>query len=74
MDHLIEKTKERSTAFQGCLLRLDVDTITLPDGMQPGILGSALVTQRYAASLSWGSENQIITLDADQQLTLFTLE
>ena len=34
MDHLIEKTKERSTAFQGCLLRLDVDTITLPDGKE----------------------------------------
>ena len=34
MDHLIEKTKERSTAFQGCLLRLDVDTVTLPDGKE----------------------------------------
>ena len=34
MEHLIEKTKERSTAFQGCLLRLDVDTITLPDGRE----------------------------------------
>ena len=34
MDHLIEKTKESSTAFQGCLLRLDVDTITLPDGKE----------------------------------------
>ncbi len=34
MEHLIEKTKERSTAFQGCLLRLDVDTVTLPDGKE----------------------------------------
>ena len=34
MDHLIEKTKERSTVVQGCLLRLDVDTIIQPDGKE----------------------------------------
>lgn len=34
MDHLIEKTKERSTVFQGRLLRLDVDTIIQPDGKE----------------------------------------
>lgn len=32
MKDLIEKTKERSTVFQGRLLRLDVDSVTLPDG------------------------------------------
>lgn len=32
MNHLEEKTVSRSTAFQGCLLRLDVDTVRLPDG------------------------------------------
>ena len=53
MDHLIEKTKERSTAFQGCLLRLDVDTITLPDGKEavreyirhPGGVGVVALTE-----------------------------
>ena len=32
MDHLTEKTIECSTVFQGCLLRLDVDRVELPDG------------------------------------------
>ena len=32
MKNLEEKTIGRSTAFQGCLLRLDVDTVELPDG------------------------------------------
>ena len=54
MDHLIEKTKERSTAFQGCLLRLDVDTVTLPDGKEatreyirhPGGVGVVALTDK----------------------------
>lgn len=53
MEHLIEKTKERSTAFQGCLLRLDVDTVTLPDGKEgvreyirhPGGVGVVALTE-----------------------------
>ena len=53
MDHLIEKTKERSTAFQGCLLRLDVDTVILPDGKEgvreyirhPGGVGVVALTE-----------------------------
>jgi len=32
MKNLEEKTIARSTAFQGCLLRLDVDRVELPDG------------------------------------------
>ena len=32
MKNLEEKTIARSTAFQGCLLRLDVDQVELPDG------------------------------------------
>ena len=32
MKNLVEKTIGRSTAFQGCLLRLDVDQVELPDG------------------------------------------
>ena len=32
MKNLQEKTIARSTAFQGCLLRLDVDQVELPDG------------------------------------------
>ena len=32
MKNLVEKTIERSTVFQGCLLRLDVDRVELPDG------------------------------------------
>ena len=30
--NLMETTIERSTVFQGCLLRLDVDRVKLPDG------------------------------------------
>ena len=53
MENLIEKTKERSTAFQGCLLRLDVDTVTLPDGKEgvreyirhPGGVGVVALTE-----------------------------
>ena len=53
MENLIEKTKERSTAFQGCLLRLDVDTVTLPDGKEgvreyirhPGGVGVVALTK-----------------------------
>lgn len=53
MDHLIEKTKERSTAFQGCLLHLDVDTVILPDGKEgvreyirhPGGVGIVALTE-----------------------------
>ena len=53
MDHLIEKTKERSTAFQGCLLRLDVDSVILPDGKEgvreyirhPGGVGVVALTE-----------------------------
>ena len=32
MKDLTEKTIARSTVFQGCLLRLDVDQVELPDG------------------------------------------
>ena len=32
MKNLVEKTIGRTTAFQGCLLRLDVDQVELPDG------------------------------------------
>ena len=53
MENLIEKTKERSTAFQGCLLRLDVDTVILPDGKEgvreyirhPGGVGVVALTE-----------------------------
>ena len=53
MDNLTEKTLARSTAFQGCLLRLDVDTVQLPDGntapreyiRHPGGVGVVALTE-----------------------------
>lgn len=53
MDHLMEKTIERSTVFQGCLLRLDVDRVELPDGntapreyiRHPGGVGVVALTE-----------------------------
>ena len=53
MDNLTEKTIARSTAFQGCLLRLDVDTVQLPDGntapreyiRHPGGVGVVALTE-----------------------------
>ena len=53
MDNLTEKTIARSTAFQGCLLRLDVDTVELPDGntapreyiRHPGGVGVVALTE-----------------------------
>lgn len=59
MDHLIEKTVERSTVFQGCLLRLDVDRVELPDGntapreyiRHPGGVGVVALTDRQEVLL-----------------------
>ncbi len=53
MKNLEEKTIGRSTAFQGCLLRLDVDTVELPDGntapreyiRHPGGVGVVALTE-----------------------------
>ena len=53
MSNLIEKTIARSTAFQGCLLRLDVDQVELPDGntapreyiRHPGGVGIVALTE-----------------------------
>ena len=53
MSNLIEKTIARSTAFQGCLLRLDVDQVELPDGntapreyiRHPGGVGVVALTE-----------------------------
>lgn len=54
MKNLVEKTVERSTAFQGCLLRLDVDKVELPDGKlapreyirHPGGVGVVALTEQ----------------------------
>lgn len=59
------------------LVRLEdmaCQTIALPDGMQPGLLGSQLSKGTYAAGLTWAGENEIITLDGETQLALYTLE
>lgn len=53
MKNLVETTASRSTAFQGRLLRLDVDTVTLPDGAEaireyirhPGGVGVVALTE-----------------------------
>lgn len=53
MDKLTEKTIARSTVFQGCLLRLDVDQVELPDGntapreyvRHPGGVGIVALTE-----------------------------
>ena len=53
MKDLTEKTIARSTAFQGCLLRLDVDQVELPDGntapreyiRHPGGVGVVALTE-----------------------------
>lgn len=54
MKNLMEKTIRRSTAFQGCLLRLDVDQVELPDGntapreyiRHPGGVGVVALTEQ----------------------------
>lgn len=53
MKDLTEKTIARSTVFQGCLLRLDVDRVELPDGntapreyiRHPGGVGVVALTE-----------------------------